>query len=119
MQEIISEIIECAIYVSFAGQSLNLVGREAIDCCLDAVNFSGIVREIYNFFLLSTHRWIVQLLFFKDDSKVPKSFSKTALETHSIVTSKILHSYDNSALHRLHSCYRERRNKKSSYKHLE
>jgi hypothetical protein len=83
---------------------LNLVGRAAVNCCLDAVNFFGIVQEIYDFFSSSTHRWAVLLSFFKDDSKVPKSLSKTRWEADSRATSAILDSYDGiiSALHQLH-----------------
>jgi hypothetical protein len=66
MQEIILKINKYAMYIPCAGHSLNLVGRAAVDCCLDAVNFFGIVQEIYNFFSSSTHRWAVLLSFFKD-----------------------------------------------------
>ena len=42
--------------------------------------------------------------FFNDDSKVPKSLSKTRWEAHSRATSAILDSYNGiiSALHQLH-----------------
>jgi hypothetical protein len=91
-------------YIPCAAHSLNLVGRAAVDCCLDAVNIFGIVQEIYNFFSSPTCRWAVLLSFFKDDSKVPKSLSKTRWEAHSIATSAIFDSYDGiiSALHQLH-----------------
>lgn len=104
MQEKILKINKYAIYIPCAGHSLNLVGRAAVDCCLDAVNFFGIIQEIYNFFSSSTHRWAVLLSFFKEDSKVPKSLSKTRWEAHSMATSAILDSYDGiiSALHQLY-----------------
>jgi hypothetical protein len=104
MQEIILKINKYARYIPCAGHSLNLVGRAAVDCCLDAVNFFGIVQEIYNFFSSSTHRWAVLLSFYKDGSKVPKSLSKTRWEAHAMATSAILDSYDGiiSALHQLH-----------------
>lgn len=110
MQEIILKINKYAMYIPCAGHSLNLVGRAAADCCLGAVNFFGIVQEIYDFFSSSTHRWAVLLLFFKDDSKVPKSLSKTRWEAHSRATSSILDSYDEivSALHELHIDTREK-----------
>ena len=105
MQEIILKKNKYAVYIPCAGHSLNLVGRAAVDCCLDAVNFFGIVQEIYNFFSSSTHRWAVLLSFFKDDSKVPKSLSKTRWEAHSRATRAVLDSYDEiiSALHQLHT----------------
>jgi hypothetical protein len=55
-QEIILKINKYAMYIPCAGHSLNLVGRAAVDCCVDVVNFFGIVQEIYNFFSSSTHR---------------------------------------------------------------
>ena len=105
MQEIILNINKYAVYIPCAGHSLNLVGRAAVDCCLDAVNFFGVVQEIYNFFSSSTHRWAVLLSFLKDNSKVPKSLSKTRWEAHSRATRAILDSYDEiiSALHQLHT----------------
>lgn len=78
MQVIILKINKYAVYIPCAGYSLNLVGRAAVDCCLDAVKFFEIVQEIYNLFSSSTHRWAVLLSFFKDDSKVPKSLLKTS-----------------------------------------
>jgi hypothetical protein len=54
MQEIILKINKYAMYIPCAGHSLNLIGRAAVDCCLDAVHFFGIV-------------WAVLLSFFKDD----------------------------------------------------
>lgn len=39
MQQKILEHNKYAIYIPCAGHSLNLVGRYAVDCCLEAVNF--------------------------------------------------------------------------------
>ena len=41
MQEIILKINKYAMYILCAGHSLNLLGRAAVDCCLDAVNIFG------------------------------------------------------------------------------
>jgi hypothetical protein len=86
--------------------SIYLVGRAAVDCCLDAVNVFGIVQEIYNFFSSSTHRWAVLLSFYKDGSKVKMSLSKTRWKAHAMATSAILDSYDGiiSALKRQYLC---------------
>lgn len=95
MQEIILSTNKYAIYISIASHSSNLVGRTAFDCsleALDAVNYFGIVQEIY-FFSFSTQRWVVLLSFVKDDSKVPKSSSKPRWEAHSRDTRAILDSY--------------------------
>jgi hypothetical protein len=68
MQQKILELNKHAIYIPCAGHSLNLVGRAAVDCCLDAVNFFAVVQELYTFFSSSTKRWSMMLLFLKPDS---------------------------------------------------
>jgi len=39
-----------------ASHSLNLVGRAAVDSCLDAVKFFGVVSELYRFFSVYAKR---------------------------------------------------------------
>ena len=51
-QEIILKINKYAMYIPCAGHSTNLVGRAAVDCCFDAVNFFGIIQEIYHFLFI-------------------------------------------------------------------
>ena len=57
MKQKVLEINKYAVYVQCAGHSINRVGKAAVDCCLEAVNFFSIVQHIYNFFSASTHRW--------------------------------------------------------------
>lgn len=52
MQQKIIEKNKFARFVPCAAHSLNLVGRSAFDCCLYAVNFFGVVNEVYIFFRL-------------------------------------------------------------------
>ena len=52
MQLKILETNKFAKFIPSAGHSLNLVGRLAVDCCLDAVNSFGIINKIYTFFYL-------------------------------------------------------------------
>ena len=55
MQQKILERNQHAIYIPCAGHSLNLVGRAAVDCCLDAVNFFFYcARNIQLFFFIHT-----------------------------------------------------------------
>lgn len=61
-----------ARFVPCTGHSLNSVGRSAVDCCLEAVNFFGVVNEVYIFFSSSTKRWAVLKSHLKPHSKVPK-----------------------------------------------
>ena len=49
MQQKLLEVNLHAAYIPFAGHSLNLVGRSAVDCSLEAVNFFGIIHSIYFF----------------------------------------------------------------------
>lgn len=66
--------------------SLNLFGKAAIDCCLDAVNFFGIVKEIYNLFSSSTQIWAVLLSFFKSSSlcQIFDSYDEIISELHQL-----------------------------------
>lgn len=43
------------MYSSF----IELIGVHSVDCCVEAVNFFGILQTLYNFFSSSTHRWKV------------------------------------------------------------
>ena len=56
MKHKVLEINKYAVYVPCAEYSINLVGKAAVDCCLEAVNFFSIVQHIYNSFSASTHR---------------------------------------------------------------
>ena len=49
MQQKILERIKFAKFIPCAGHSLNLLGRSAVDCSLDAANCFGIINEIYTF----------------------------------------------------------------------
>ena len=80
-------------FIPCAGHTLNLVGRSAVDCCLDAVNCFGIINEIYTFFSSSTKRWAVLKSFLQTQSKVPKHLSNTRWEAHAKATEAILESY--------------------------
>lgn len=51
MQQKILEKSKFARFIPCAAHSLNLVGRSAVDGCLDAVNCFGIINEIYTFLL--------------------------------------------------------------------
>lgn len=80
------------IMFACAAHSLNLVGRSAVDCCPEAVNFFFIVQLIYTFFSASTNRWKI-LKRCLGDEKVLKSLSDTRCESHAIATEAILKSF--------------------------
>ena len=87
MQQKIIEKNRFARFIPCAAHSLNLVGRSAVDCCLDAVNFFGIVNDIYTFFSSSTKRWAVLKSFLQPQSKVPIYLSDdTRWEAHALAT---------------------------------
>ena len=65
MQQNIIEKNKFARCMPCAAHSLNLVGRSAVDCCLDAVNFLGIINQIYTFFSSSTKRWAILKIIFQ------------------------------------------------------
>ncbi|KAI6659457.1 Zinc finger MYM-type protein 1 [Oopsacas minuta] len=83
-----------ALYLPCAGHSLNFVGRTVVDCCLDAVNFFGVVQQLYNFFSGSTHRWAVLQSDLEEDSTVLKRLFNTRGEAHSKATSAVLEGHD-------------------------
>ena len=62
-------------FIACADLSFNLLGRSAVDCCLDAVNCFGIINEIYTFFSSYTKRWAVLKSFLQPQSKVSKHLS--------------------------------------------
>ena len=68
MQQKILEINKFAKLIPFTGHSLNLVGRSAVNCCLDAVNCFGIINKIYTFFSSSTKIWEVLKSFLQPQS---------------------------------------------------
>lgn len=92
MQSVILQLNPYAIYIACAAHSLNLVGRSAVDCCLEAVNFFSLVQTLYVFFSASTHRWKVLKDHIKDE-KVLKKLSNTRWEAHAVATDAILNSY--------------------------
>lgn len=57
LQAKLREINPMADYIPCAAHSLNLVGVASVNCCLDAVNFFGLVQELYAFSVGSTKRW--------------------------------------------------------------
>jgi len=78
MQAKIKEVCPRAEFVPCAAHSLNLVGQSAVNFCVDAVSFFGIVQGVFNFFSTSCLRWnrLKDCLDTKHIS-VPKSTSAT------------------------------------------
>ena len=59
VQACIKEMNSLAEVVPCSAHSLNLVGNNDADCCVDATSFFGIVQRLYNFLSSSTHCWDV------------------------------------------------------------
>ena len=53
----IKEINPLTDYIPCAEHSLNLVGIDSVNCCLDACNFFGLVQELYAYSVGSTKCW--------------------------------------------------------------
>ncbi|XP_075215273.1 protein FAM200B-like [Lycorma delicatula] len=104
MKQKIIEKNKFAKFVPCAGHSLNLVDH-SVDYCLDAVNFFGVVNEVYIFFSSSTKRWAVLKSHLKPHSKVPKYLSDNRWKVHAKATEAILENYNDitDALNYLHS----------------
>jgi len=82
-----------AKFILCASHSLNLVGRAAVDSCLDAGKFFGVASELYCFFSVSAKRWAVLKNFLPPKSKVLQHISDTRLEVHSRAATAVRESY--------------------------
>ena len=109
MQQNIIEKNKFARFIPCAAHSLNLEGRSAVNCCLDAVNFLGIINQIYTFFS-SSKRWTALKSFLQSQSKVPKYLSDTRWEAYAKATEVVLESYSaiTDALSHLYSDVNEK-----------
>lgn len=96
MQAKIREENEYAIYIPCAGHSLNLVGRSAVDSCLEAVRFFSTIQGLYVFFSASPKRWSI----LNEYSQQNKSFlqlkrlSDTRWNAHAQATSAVARGYN-------------------------
>ena len=61
LQAHIARINQLAHYIPCAAHSLNLVGVCAVESCVGAISFFGLVQAMYTFFLASTYRWTFML----------------------------------------------------------
>lgn len=93
MQQRIREQNPHAIFVPCAAHSLNLVGRAATDCCMEAVNFFCNLQNIYSFFSASTHRWSVLLSCLPMNALVVKSRSDMRWEADARATAAVISGY--------------------------
>lgn len=59
LQAKVIEINSVAAWIPCTAHSLNLVGKNAAECCPSAVNFFYFLEKLYVFFTNSTHRWQV------------------------------------------------------------
>ena len=93
VQQKILEKNECPKFIPCAGHSLNLVGRAAVNSCLDAVNFFGVVNELYCFFSASTRRWAVLKSCLPPGSKNLQHLSDTRWEAHAKATTAVCENF--------------------------
>ena len=91
MKTKILNINKLATFLPCAAHSLNLVGSSGVDCCIESINFFGIVQQIYNFFSSSTKRWAV-LEKFSDRSVKPLSETRWSARADSV--NKIYRNYE-------------------------
>lgn len=73
LQACIREVNDLAFYVPCTGHSLNLVGECSVEECTTAINFFGVLQQLYVFLSTSTHRWSILS---SQDANV-KNLSKT------------------------------------------
>ncbi|XP_033227286.1 zinc finger MYM-type protein 1-like [Belonocnema kinseyi] len=91
VQARIKEVNPLALYVPCTAHSLNLVGTNSVNICIDAITFFGFVAGLYAFFVASPHRW--EILMNNSDTSL-KSLSKTRWSCHDDATSAIFRNYE-------------------------
>ena len=82
-----------AEWIPCAAHSLNLVGVTAAECCLEAVNFFGIVQSLYNFLSGSPQRWSKLIDNLPNKVPVLKSLSETRWSARSDATKALTLNY--------------------------
>ena len=82
-------------YIQCADHSLNLVGQSAVDCCVEAVSYFGILQRLYTFFVASTHRWRIILIHLEGTTKclIPKKPSDTRWSARADTTEAVFQGY--------------------------
>lgn len=94
-----AKIKEACLYVYCAARSLNLVGKQAVDCCLGAVDYFGLIQAIYIFFSHSTTQWDILISRIEPNESlillVLKSLSDTRWLAQAFATKAIHHNYKN------------------------
>lgn len=67
-------------------------------CCLEAINFFGVVQKFFAFFVASTYRWNLLLTGLQSEEKgkiiVLKTLSNTRWECHAESCKAIILNYD-------------------------
>lgn len=92
------QVNELATWVPCAAHSLNLVGASAAECCLQAVNFFGILQSLYSFFSASTQRWQLMLEHMPNKVYVVKSLSDTRWSARADASKALMLNYNNYRL---------------------
>ncbi|XP_033228857.1 uncharacterized protein LOC117180467 [Belonocnema kinseyi] len=90
VQARIQELNLLALYVPCVGHSLNSVGKNSVDVCIEAISFFGLIANLYAFFVACPHRW--QILLNHSDSTL-KSLSKTRWSCRDDATSALFFNY--------------------------
>lgn len=90
LQACICEKNKLAFYVPCTAHSLNLVGECSVGECINAINFFGVLQQLYTFFSASTHRWGV----LEDANSNVKSLSKTRWSRRSDACKSLNNSFD-------------------------
>jgi len=95
MQAHLKKVNSLAIYIPCAAHSLNLVGVNSVDCCVEAVSFFGFIQKLYTFFSASTHRWAVLTKHLEqtDGALTLKSLSDTRWSARADATKAVLIGY--------------------------
>ncbi len=99
VQSRICEVNPLAEWVPCAAHTLNLVGVNAVNCCLETDEFFTFVQSLFNFCSKSTWRWQIVTSNLEENEKgriqTLKSLSNTRWSAHAQATSTLCLNYDN------------------------
>jgi len=83
-----------AIFVPCAAHSLNLMGGNAVDCCVEAESFFGFMASLYNFFSSSAYRWDILKKHLSTKKLTVKLLSETRRSARADTTAALCEGYE-------------------------
>lgn len=96
LQAKVREKNNLASWIPCTAHSLNLVGKNAVECCSSAVHFFDFLEKLFVFFTISTHRYqlLDEALKKSDSSLTLKRVTTTRWSCRADATKALKHNYE-------------------------